>query len=238
MGEGDQLRRPRLRPGARMGLPERRGLGPRVRRRRPAARRDPRDLRLERRAHRGRRRQARARARRARLRDRRVGPQRPDRDARPGAGRLQLRRRLVRRLSPLAAGGADRRPRRLLRGLRPPVAAGQGNPPPARRRRRLLPFSAPALRRPGRRRPGAEVRRLLPEPRSGRQPRIRRPDAGAGAAAGGLLHPAVAVRAAAVHGRGVRRAGAVSVLLKPHRRGDRGRDARRPPARVRGVRFV
>ena len=42
-----------------------------------------------------------------------------------------------------------------------------------------------------------------------------------GPSAGGVLHVALAVRAAAVHGRGVRRAGAVSVLLRSHRRGDR-----------------
>ena len=77
LGQGDQLRRRRVRPGARMGLPERRGLGPRLRRRRPAPRRDPRDLRLERRAHRRRGRAAGARARPGRLRDRRVRAQRP-----------------------------------------------------------------------------------------------------------------------------------------------------------------
>ena len=53
-----------------------------------------------------------------------------------------------------------------------------------------------------------------------------------------LLHAAVAVRAAAVHGRGVRRAGAVSVLLRPHRQGDRRGDARGPAQGVRGVRAV
>ena len=61
VGQGDQLRRRRLRPGARVGLPERRGLGARLRDRRPATRRHPRDLRLQRRAHRRRGGPARAR---------------------------------------------------------------------------------------------------------------------------------------------------------------------------------
>ena len=59
-----------------------------------------------------------------------------------------------------------------------------------------------------------------------------------GAAARRVLHAAVPVHADAVHGRGVRRAGAVPVLLRPHRPGDRRRDARGAPARVRGVRGV
>ena len=54
----------------------------------------------------------------ARARDRRVRPQRPEGDALPRARRLGLRRRLGRRLPPRAARAADRRPRRLLRGVR------------------------------------------------------------------------------------------------------------------------
>ena len=46
VGQGDELRRRRLRPGARMGVPERRGLGARLRDRRAAPGRHPRDLRL------------------------------------------------------------------------------------------------------------------------------------------------------------------------------------------------
>ena len=60
-----------------------------------------------------------------------------------------------------------------------------------------------------------------PEPRPGRQPRLRRPPARARAAARCVLHASVAVHADAVHGRGVRRAGAVPVLLRPHRQEDR-----------------
>ena len=68
-------------------LPERRGLGARLRHRRPAPRRHPRDLRLERRAHRGRRWRGRVHAGRpARARDRRVRAERPDAScARPSA---------------------------------------------------------------------------------------------------------------------------------------------------------
>ena len=54
VGERDQLRRRRVRPGPRVGAPERDRMDPRLRHRRAAARRDPRDLRSEPRAHRGR----------------------------------------------------------------------------------------------------------------------------------------------------------------------------------------
>ena len=53
------------------------------------------------------------------------------------------------------------------------------------------------------------------------------------AAARGVLHAPVTLHAHAVPGRGVRRAGAVSVLLRSHRPRDRRRDPRGPPARVR-----
>ena len=66
VGQGDELRRRRVRPGARVGVPERRGLGARLRDRRAAARRHPRDLRLEPRAHRRRGGPARARRQPAR----------------------------------------------------------------------------------------------------------------------------------------------------------------------------
>ena len=69
--------------------------------------------------------------------------------------RLQLRRGLVRRLPPLAAGAADRRPRRLLRRFRTRPSS------PRRSIARTsttatTPLSPPAVRRPGRRRPGAQ----------------------------------------------------------------------------------
>ena len=55
---------------------------------------------------------------------------------------------------------------------------------------------------------------------------------------GALVHAAVAVHADALPGRGVRRARAVPVLRRPHRRGDRRGHARRAAARVRGLRGV
>ena len=91
---------------------------------------------------------------------------------------------------------------------------------------------------PGRRRRARALRRLLLQPRPGRQPRVRRPAAGRGAAARRAAARSVTVHADALPGRGIRRAGAVPVLLRPHRRGDRRRDARGPPARVRRLRRV
>ena len=86
--------------------------------------------------------------------------------------------------------------------------------------------------------PPAALRRLRPEPRPGRQPRVRRPPAARGAPARRALHAAVAVHADALPGRGARRARAVPVLRRPHRRGDRRRHARRAAARVRRLRGV
>ena len=97
-----------------------------------------------------------------------------------------------RRLPPRAPHAADRRARRLLRGLRHGRPARQGLPPAVRVRRHVLArsarrrFGAPAERpRP------AAVRRLRPEPRPGRQPRARRPAARRGTAARRVLRPAV-----------------------------------------------
>ena len=96
----------------------------------------------------------------------------------------------------------------------------------------------PPLRRPRRRRRARALRRLRPEPRPDRQPRVRRPPAARGAPARRHVHAAVAVHADAVPGRGVRRDRPVPVLRRPHRRGDRGRHARGPAARVRRLRRV
>ena len=88
-------------------------------------------------------------------------------------GRLRPRCRVGRRLPPRPARAAHGRALGVVRGVRPGGAAGQGLPSPARARRRLLDLPPPALRRP-RRRPGTRpVRRLQPEPRPGRQPRLR-----------------------------------------------------------------
>ena len=56
--------------------------------------------------------------------------------------------------------------------------------------------------------------------------------------AGRVLHAAIALRPDAVHGRGVRRERAVSVLLRPHRRGHRAGHARGTASGVRVVRGV
>ncbi len=125
------------------------------------------------------------------------------------AGGYGLRRHLGRRMASRAARDADRGHQRLLRGLRPAAAAGQGAAPGVGLRRRLL-----AVPRPGPRPfPGRPVRQpvrgLHAEPRPGRQPGHRRAQQRAderGPAAGGRGAAAdLAVRAAAVPGRGVGR---------------------------------
>ena len=67
---------------------------------------------------------------------------------------------------------------------------------------------------------------------------VRRPPAARAPAPRRAVHALLAVHAAHLHGRGVRRAGAVSVLHRPHRRGDRGGDARRAAGGVRVLRRV
>ena len=120
---------------------------------------------------------------------------------------------------------AHRRARRLLRGLRRALGAGQratatASSTTGRSSPTAAAGTAPA---PGGC-PASQLRRLRAEPRPGRQPRrsgerlatlagARRALQLAAAAAARL-----AVRAAAVHGRGVRRAGALPVLRQPRRR--------------------
>ena len=96
--------------------------------------------------------------------------------------------------------------------------------PPVRPRRRLLDVPPPALRRA--RPTTAAVEQFVVFDQNHDQvgnrafgDRLPR----RGPAARRVLHAAVAVHADAVHGRGVRRARAVPVLHRPHRRGDRGR---------------
>ena len=165
MGRGAQLRRRPVRSGARVGAPERRGLGPRLPRRRPAARRRPRDLRRLGARARSCAELAGARCTRRRparrMRDRRERAQRSEGDPAARARRLGLRRAVGRRLPP-------RDPRRCS-----PASARATTPTSAswrrsRRRSRARSSSTATTRRsrrrrfgaPGRRPSGAPVRRL------------------------------------------------------------------------------
>ena len=149
------------------------------------------------------------------------------------ARRLGLRRRLGRRLPPRAARAAHRRPRAattrssarsrdLAKAFHRPHVHDGGYSTFRRRR-----FGAPRRRRC---RPSAFVVFAQNHDQVGNRAfgdRLPR----RGAPARRVLHAAVAVHADAVHGRGVRRARAVPVLLRPHRRGDR----RSPRARAAGA---
>jgi maltooligosyltrehalose trehalohydrolase len=179
-------------------------LDPRLRHRRAAPRRDPRDLRLERRAHRRRGRAARPRGQAGALVIAESGLNDP-RVMRPRvARRVRLRRQWAddfhHALRTLLTGRA----RRLLRGVRA-------------RRQLAKAFHRPHVHDGGyspfrRRRFGAPADDVPPSDSSS-SPRTTTRSATApsatgcrrGAAAGRVLHAAVAVRAAAVHGRGVRR---------------------------------
>ena len=115
----------------------------------------------------------------------------------------------------------------LLRGVRARRRPGQGVPPPARARRHLLDLPPPPLRRSRRR--GCAPERFVVFSANHDQVgnrAARRPAARRGPPAGRVLHAAEPLHADAVHGRRVRRAGAVPVLHRPHRRGDRRGDAR------------
>ena len=180
-----------------MGAAERGAVGARLRRGRAAPRCDPRDRGLERGADRRRGRAQGARGAAGGSRDRRERSERPARGAAGGARRLRLRRRVGGRLSSRAACAAHRRARWLLLRVRRGRPAREGIPPPTRSRRQLLDAPPPPLRRAGGRRAGRTLRRLLPEPRPGGQPRLRRSAAIACA-------PARAVHPPALHGRGVR----------------------------------
>src|SRR5581483_3752803 len=178
----------------------------------------------------------------ARLPDRRPAPRRRVRD---------LRRRPEARAcrAPRAASGhaADRRGggrdvhadrglgvRRAVGGRLPPRAARRAH----RREPRLLrPLREPRQpRAPLRTRTAGEVRLLLAEPRPGGQPCPRRPARDRRARDPRRRDSLRAANAAALPGRGVRRAPPVPVLHGPRRPGDRRGDARRPTPRVRLLR--
>ena len=126
----------------------------------------------------------------------------------------------------------------LLRRLRRAGATGQGARDAVRLRVGLQPVPRPQARGAARgplRRP---LRGLPPEPRPGGQPRAGRPAQCAArfpgeAAALGRLAPALALPAAVVHGRGVRRGGPVPLLLLVRRPGAGRGGARGPEEGVR-----
>ena len=157
----------------------------------------------------------------------------------------RLRQRAVeRRPAPRAARAGDGRGRRLLRRLRraparaPRARAGRGLRLPGR----ALAFSRRRAARRAERRPAAHRLRLVrPDPRPGRQPRLRRAARRAGRSGRGRgrarLRAARAPGADAVHGRGIRRPDAVPVLLRLRPRARR-RGHARPARRVRALRLV
>ena len=217
-----------LRRRARVGAPERRAVDPRLPPRRPAARRHPLDRGLQPRAPRGGDRPPRARgATRARW-------------SSPSPASTTRRS-----CAPREQGGwgcdavwaddfhhalrvaAHRRPRRLLRRVRPLRGAGQGLPAPALPRRDLLGRSAAgaSARPPDDIPPERFVVFSANHDQVGNRALGDRLPAG-GPAARRLRDASGTVHADALPGRGTRRARALPVLLGPHRRGDRGRDPR------------
>ncbi len=101
---------------------------------------------------------------------RRERPQRCAADPAAGAGGHRPRRSVERRLPPRPAHPAHRRAPGVLPRLRRRRGPRQGLPRGVRLRLALLGLPRPAPRQLLRRQTGAPVRRLLPEPRSGRQP--------------------------------------------------------------------
>ena len=230
-------------------LPDRKrpALPGRVPRRRAAARRGPRDRRpvgrpLPRRACRPHAGAVRA-ARTAAAPDRRERSERSPHGHRPRRRRLRAGRAVERRLPPLPARAPDRRARRLLRGLRP------ARPTWPRPDREAFVYdgarSAFRGRRHGAPARGMHGRRFVVFSQNHDQvgnrlqgDRLAATAAFDGRQAGRRRRAARAVRAPALHGRGVRRGRAVPVLREPLRRGpDRG-GAARAGAGVRGLPVV
>ena len=202
---------------ARVGDPERRAVGARLPRRRPAARRGARDLRRLAAAHLRRARRARARGEPARARHLRDGGRRLAAD---------------RGVGPRRAVGATRRTTSctsLLTGEQDGYYAGYGS------------VAALADDLQG---AGHDPRRLVvlrAEPRPGRQPRGRRPAAARRAARRRGRDALLAVHAAPLHGRGVLRAAArssssptTSTRRSPRRRARGGGRSSRRSRRSRG----
>ena len=137
-------------------------------------------------------------------------------------GGLGLDSAWTRRSAPRAARAPDRRAARLLRRLRHDRRPRQVAAPGIRLRRAALAGARPPPRHAAGRARRAGLRRVLAEPRPGRQSRARRSPVDdrrpRAREARRRRRPALAVRAAALHGRGVRRDRAVPVLHGPRRR--------------------
>ena len=223
----------RQRRRAALGARQRAVLDHRVPRRRAAPRRGARDLRLRRARTSSRSSPTRCTssggaARPQGAAHRRERPERPAPDPAAGARRLRPRRAVGGRLPPHDPRDAHRRAPRLLPGLRrrsrrsPTSIASRSSTRGATRRTAT---ACTAARRPACRGSGSSsARRTTTRWATARWASgsaLARP-AGAAAARGGA-GAAVALHAAAVHGRGVRRDGALPVLRRARRSGaDRG----------------
>ena len=239
VGQGGQLRRRGLRRRPRVGAAERDRLGARLPRRRPAPRRDPRHPRRRRPPRAARAGRARPRGGSPRAGHRRERPERPQGHP-PAPARAATATTPCgpttsttpcARCSPASARGGTRSSARWRSWPRPSIAR----------------TSTTAATRPSAgRRFGARADDRAPEQfvvfdqnhdQVGNRAFGDRLPA-SGAAAGRVLHAAVTLHSHAVHGRGARRARAVSVLLRSHRQAHGRRDPRGPPPGVRRLRRV
>ncbi len=196
VGRGDRLRRAR-RPG--VGDPERRALGARLPDRRAAPRRRARRAGRLAAARPRRARRAGARGRTRRARDQRDGTRRL-----PAAAGVGSRRDVARQPPPHAPRRADRRARRLLRAVRRLDRPDRPRARRGRRGRRIV-VCAQNHDQVGNRAVGDRLAARAPARRAGGRPLL-------------------AVHAAALPGRGVRRVAPVPVLHRPHRPVHRRRD--------------
>ena len=171
---------------------------------------------------------------RRRAGDRRERPERPQGRRAGRARRLRLRRPVGRRLPPRAARAAHRRARRLLRGLRRGRPSSPRRSAARRPRRDLERAPRPRLRRAGRRdrRPSASSSspRTTTRSATARSATGCPPSAARSPRSCVLLSPFVPMLFMGEE-YGERRA--VPVLHRPHRRGHRRRHARGPAPRVR-----
>ena len=239
VGQGGQLRRRGLRRRPRVGAAERDRLGARLPRRRPAPRRDPRHPRRRRPPRAARAGRARARRRPPRAGHRRERPQRPQ-------GHPARRARAATATTPRGPTTSTTPCARCS-----PASARAGTRSSGGSAQLAKAFHRPHVHDGGYstfrgRRFGARADDRAPEQfvvfcqnhdQVGNRAFGDRLPA-TGAAAGRVLHAAGTLHAHAVHGRGARRARAVSVLLRSHRQAHGRRDPRGPPPGVRRVRRV